>query len=76
MGPDGARLRLRRAPRGFARGRQALDAAGKMCGVLYERSEIAEGLPVHFDSIHLATFPCPRSPPQSSPLPNVGELDS
>lgn len=55
---------------------QALDVAGKMCGVLYERSEIAEGLPVHFDSIHLATFPCPRSPPQSSPWPNVGELDS
>jgi sialidase-1 len=37
---------------------QALDADGDTCGVLYERSEISEGLPVHFDSIHIATFPC------------------
>ena len=35
----------------------AVDAKGKTCAVLYERSAIGK-LPVQFDSVNIATFPC------------------
>ena len=38
----------------------AVDAQGKTCAVLYERSAIGK-LPVQFDTVNIATFPCEPS---------------